>query len=121
MGKGEWVEFLEINFKLWIIWKQFKIYRFFYLQGLVFLGLSILYIKILNSSKNIRLLNKRIEKEMKNLNSVEIKNIKGGLEFNLDDSEERKEKRKIQHKIEKLRREKKYILEQISIYKIFKK
>lgn len=86
------------------------------------LGLSILYIKILKSSKNMQLLNKRIEKEMKNLNNVEIKNIKGYLEVNLmDDGEEKKEKRRIQHKIEKLEREKKYILEQISIYRIFKK
>lgn len=86
------------------------------------LGLLTLYTKIFKSSKDIQQLNKKIENEIKNLDNIEIENIKGHLYVDIDfDGRDERKKTKIQHKIKKLEREKKYILEQISIYKIFKR
>lgn len=88
------------------------------------------FIKIFKDNKKIQKLNKKIEQEKEILNMLEIENIRREQDPSLVFissvfAEEKVERMKAQHRIEKLEREKKYIIEQISIYKsiykIFKK
>ena len=88
------------------------------------LGLLILYLKIWFISKKIKEINQQIEKYKFELSKKEIKNIKSDHDFDIgfsDNKKQKQEKRKIEQHIERLEREKKYLLEEISIYKIFKK
>jgi len=53
------------------------------------------------------------------IDSIESDNV---IDLGLSDNKnEKQQKRKIEHEIEKLERKKKYLLEEISIYKFFKK
>ncbi|MCK5332323.1 hypothetical protein KAJ41_00470 [Candidatus Parcubacteria bacterium] len=87
-----------------------------------FLGLLIFYIKILNGSKKIKKLNKEIEVEIEELNNHEIEHLENkGMGYITAGCIFEIKKQKLQNSIEKLKRQKEYILEKISIYKIFKK
>lgn len=87
-------------------------------------GLLILYFKIWRIAYKIKKINNDIEDNKNELNKKELKTIKSDYDFGLDlkdNKKEKQEKRNIEHNIEKLERQKKYLLEEISIYKIFKK
>ena len=86
------------------------------------IGLMIFYIKIYFNAKKIKGINKEIEKIQTKLDSNEIDNIKGVYGIDLDVmGYEQKYKRSLEQCVQKLQREKDCLLEEISIFKIFKK
>lgn len=93
-------------------------------SGVILFGLAIFYFKIWRTSKNIERTNVKIEEQQKELESIELENIKSDFNMDIDLSDNKEEKQKIQkmkNAVEKLKREKQYYLELISIYNIFKK
>ena len=87
-----------------------------------FVGLMIFYMKIYFNVKKIKIINKEIEKTQTKLDQNEIDNIKGVYAIDIDvNGNQQKYKRKLEQNTQKLRREKEYLLEEISIFKIFKK
>jgi len=87
-----------------------------------FVGLMIFYMKIYFNAKKIKRINKEIEKTQTKLDQNEIDNIKGVYAIDLDvNGNQQKYKRRLEQNTQKLRREKEYLLEEISIFKIFKK
>ncbi|MEK7669197.1 MAG: hypothetical protein AAB350_01210 [Patescibacteria group bacterium] len=75
------------------------------------------------NNKKIKVKNERIEKIQNELDQDEINSIKGTWHLSLDDTDgsRTKKKRRLEQEIQKLERERKYLLEEISIFKIFKK
>lgn len=89
---------------------------------IAFLGLTFLYIKIFLISREIKRVNEKIEHEQDKLDENEIDNIKGYYDIRIDfDGSQGRKKLKIQQNIEKLKRRKRYLQDEISMYKIFKK
>ena len=87
-------------------------------------GLLILYFNIWQVSKKIKNINKQIENKQQELEKIKLKNIKSDYDLNIDLSDNKQEKQNIQeikNEFEALKRHKQYLLELISIYKIFKK
>ncbi|HAH56175.1 MAG TPA: hypothetical protein DCM02_13070 [Flavobacterium sp.] len=88
-------------------------------------GFIVFYCKTLALSIKIKKINIEIEKNHKRLNQLDIEGIKSDGEWDMnigkDNKNEKQEKRKLEHSIKSLCREKKYYLEEISIYKLFKK
>ena len=89
-------------------------------------GLGFFYIRVWINSTKIKKLNIEIEKNKEKLNCLEIDSIESddnnftNFDFS-DNKNEKQQKRKVEQKIEKLERKKQYLLEEISIYKLFKK
>ena len=91
-------------------------------SAVAFAGLIIFYIKIYLNIKEIKNINKKIEEGYAKLDKNEIDNIKGMDEMNIDfNGDQQRYKTSLKQQIKKWQREKSYLLEEISIYKIFKK
>ena len=87
-----------------------------------FVGLIIFYIKIYLNIEEIKNINKKIEEGYAKLDENKINNIKGIDEINIDfNGDQKRHKTSLKLQIKKWQREKNYLLEEISIYKIFKK
>ena len=85
-------------------------------------GLVILYIKIYTNSKEIIMINKKIEEKHLRLDQNELDDIRGVTTIDLDlNGEKQKNKRSLRQQISKFQRKKQYLMEEISIFKIFKK
>jgi len=94
----------------------------FLVSIIVFTGLTIFYFKVYINVKKIREINKKIEEAQKNLDQMNIDSIRGIYEIIIDpDKNEEKNIKSLEQHIQKLRRKKEYLLEEISILKIFKK
>lgn len=94
----------------------------FFVSIIVFVGLIYFYIKIIFNYKKIKEINKKIEETQVNLDLEEINNIEGFREIDIDfTGDKQKYKKWLEQSIKKLQREKIYLLEEISIFKIFKK
>ncbi|MBA3047396.1 hypothetical protein KJ863_03700 [Patescibacteria group bacterium] len=88
----------------------------------ILIGSAIFYIKIYLNAKEINVINKKIEEGYTRLDENEINDIKEIHEINIDfNGDKRKYKTSLKQEIKKWQREKNYLLEEISIYKIFKK
>ena len=84
-------------------------------------GLVILYIKIYTNSKEIIMINKKIEEKHLRLDQNELDDIRGVTTIDLDlNGEKQKNKRSLRQQISKFQRKKQYLMEEISIFKIFK-
>ncbi len=94
----------------------------FLASAIVFIGLLIIYIKVYRNVRKIKKLNEKIEEKYMELDENEINRIKGLNEIDLDfDGSKERYKTSLKQQIKKWQREKSYLLEEISIYKIFKK
>ena len=88
----------------------------------VFIGSIIFYIKIYINAKKIKKINKEIEKKQTELDSMALDDIDCGVYKPLDLSNKGERSRKaLEQSIQKFKRRKEYLLEDISIFKIFKK
>lgn len=89
----------------------------------VTIGLGVFYFKVYFNFNKIKAKNEIIEKIQSELDQDEINNIRGTWHMSLEDSDGfmAKKKRIMEQKIQKLGRERRYLLEEISIFKIFKK
>ncbi len=98
---------------------------FYILSSLTVFGLIVFYFKIWRISTKIKEINNEIEQKHKSLNQFDLESIKSDGEWDInigkDNKNEKQEMRKLEHRIESLCREKIYYLEEISIYKLFKK
>ena len=93
----------------------------FFVPVIVSIGLIIFYSKIYFNYKKIKEVNEKIEKAQIELDNNEITQI-GSFEIDLDITGDRKKyKRSQEQNIQRLQRRKNYLLEEISIFKIFKK
>ena len=93
----------------------------FLFSVIVFTGLAIFYIKILSNFKKINIINKEIEEKQAEIDQDEIDGIKDIYEMVLADREQERNRKRMEQDIRKLMREKNNLLEEISIYKLFKK
>lgn len=87
-----------------------------------FVGLVIFYIKIYLNVKKIKVINKKIEEGYTELDKNEIYNITGmNATYTVSNGYQERYKTSLKQQIKRRQREKNYLLEEISIYKIFKK
>lgn len=95
----------------------------FLVSVFVSIGLVVFYFKVFLNFNNIKEKNKIIEKIQKELDDDEIDNIKGTWQIGFEDTDGSRARRRkgLEQKNQKLEREKKYLLEEISIFQIFKK
>ncbi|MBU4480436.1 hypothetical protein KKG48_03280 [Patescibacteria group bacterium] len=95
----------------------------FLFSAVALAGLVYVYVKIFILAKKIPKINKEIETKQKELDGKVIDGIRGCYEITLGDphGEEERSKKRIEQEIERLKRKKTCFLEEISIYKIFKK
>ena len=82
-----------------------------------FVSFFYLHKKILFAEKELNEINKLLEESKSKLDNIELSNLnKGGVDIVKDPKEF-----KLKKTIEKLERQKKYTLERISLFKIYKK
>jgi predicted PurR-regulated permease PerM len=86
---------------------------------LSFFGLF-MFVKIWFCNKQIKKINDEMDNWHQRLDAEEINDIENMLDIDLDGKRQKK-KKMIEQKIQNLRRKKEYLLEEISIYKVFKK
>jgi len=86
-------------------------------------GSIFFYIKIYFNARKIREINEKIEEKQKELDRVEIDDVRGTDQmcYKIDLGNEARDKKRLEQKIDRLKREKNNLLEEISIFKIFKK
>lgn len=96
------------NFVLPIIWSVVGIIGVFFM------------FKIIDASQKIEKIDSVIIEEQEKLHKIEIEQIENSNSFYLDHRSEDCKKKKIEQKIERLETKRRSLLDQISIYKIFK-